>query len=238
MNPLAESSPRAAELRVAGLAPLSTCDWPGELVATVFCQGCAWNCPYCHNPHLRPASGSAPIPWAEVSGFLERRRRLLDAVVFSGGEPTLQPALIEAMREVRRLGFRIGLHTAGMAPEMLARSLPIVDWVGLDIKGPAGAYARITGVASSGAQAFASLDALLRRGISLEVRTTLYPGLLSLADMFELRGLLLARGVTRFAVQRFRSAGVDPRDRKRLPQQVPFDLPADFGSAFDSFIVR
>src|SRR5215831_3439565 len=106
-------------LRVGGLIPLSASDWPGYLSAVVFCQGCPWRCGYCHNPHLLPARGSGGIAWSDVLAFLQRRAGLLDAVVFSGGEPLAQATLANAMRGVRRLGFRIGLHTGGAYPARL-----------------------------------------------------------------------------------------------------------------------
>jgi pyruvate formate lyase activating enzyme len=70
-------------------------------------------CGYCHNPHLVPPKAETEIAWSEILSFLKSRRGLLDGVVFSGGEPTLQVALPDAIRAVRELGFRIGLHTAG-----------------------------------------------------------------------------------------------------------------------------
>ena len=85
-------------LRVGGLTPLSTSDWPGMLAAVVFCQGCPWRCGYCHNPGLIPARGDNEIPWEDVLAFLRRRQGLLDGVVFSGGEPTAQAGLLDAMR--------------------------------------------------------------------------------------------------------------------------------------------
>lgn len=228
----------SAELQVGGLARLSTCDWPGQLVATVFCQGCAWSCRYCHNPHLQAQAGQEQTSWRDVLQFLGGRRALLDGVVFSGGEPTLQPALIDAIRAVRELGFGVGLHTAGLVPELLAEALPSVDWVGLDIKGPLGAYARITGAESSGSKAFASLDLLVARRVPFEVRTTLHSGLLSLAEMLALRDRLLERGVTHYAVQRFRRDGLRDQDRLSLPKENSWTLPADFGLGFRSFILR
>jgi pyruvate formate lyase activating enzyme len=137
-------------LRVGGLTPLSTTDWPGMLAAVVFCQGCPWRCGYCHNPDLIPPRGEHEIVWEEIIALLRRRQGLLDGVVFSGGEPTLQGDLAEAMREVRALGFKIGLHSGGAYPDRLAAVLPLVDWVGLDIKAPFDAYARITAAAGSG----------------------------------------------------------------------------------------
>jgi len=194
-------------LRVGGLTPLSTTDWPGMLAAVVFCQGCPWRCGYCHNPHLIPARGDNEIPWDDVLAFLHRRRGLLDGVVFSGGEPTLQPELADAMRAVRALGFRVGLHTGGAYPRRLAEVLPLVDWVGLDAKAPFADYARITGVAGSGASALASLGAVLASGVAHEIRTTVYPALLDAAEVSRLSQDLSARGVTRHVIQAFRSQG-------------------------------
>ncbi len=102
----------------------------------VYCQGCPWRCSYCHNPHLLPGRAAAGIAWSEVLEFLERRRGLLDAVVFSGGEPTAQPGLARAMHAAKTLGYRIGLHSAGMFPRRFAEVLPLVDWVGYDAKAP------------------------------------------------------------------------------------------------------
>ncbi|MDE2090165.1 MAG: radical SAM protein, partial [Gammaproteobacteria bacterium] len=87
-------------LRVGGLTPLTTVDFPGCLAAVVFCQGCPGRCGYCHNPHLLPATSStAARPWAQVRDFLERRRGLLDGVVYSGGEPTAQTGIVAAVHE-------------------------------------------------------------------------------------------------------------------------------------------
>ncbi len=167
----------AAALRVGGLTPMTSLDYPGELAAVVFCQGCPWRCRYCHNGHLLPTQAADPIPWVGVRRFLEHRRGLLDAVVFSGGEPSLQAALPAALAEIRGLGFKTGLHTAGPYPSRLARALPHLDWVGLDIKALPEDYPRITGVPGSGERAWASLSLLLAARIKLEVRTTPLPGL-------------------------------------------------------------
>ena len=194
-------------LRVGGLTPLSASDWPGMLAAVVFCQGCPWRCRYCHNPGLIPSHGDGEIPWAEVLAFLHRRRGLLDGVVFSGGEPTAQTGLADAMRAVRDLGFKIGLHTGGAYPRRLAEVLPLVDWVGLDAKAAFADYARITGVPGSGVSALASLEQVLASGVAHEIRTTVHPALLSDADVVGLAGTLSAHGVKRHVIQAFRSQG-------------------------------
>ena len=238
MSGKASLNPSATELCVGGLTHLSTCDWPGELVATVFCQGCAWDCAYCHNPGLRQVHAEARLSWPEVFAFLKSRRGLLDGVVFSGGEPTLQPALLDAIKAVRSLGFRIGLHTAGMAPERFESLLPCIDWVGFDVKAPFSVYSRITGVEESGDKALTSLRMLLASGISYEVRTTFHLALLTLPDMLELRDQLLALGVTRYVVQRFRSEGTCASRLPPLPEQQQLDLPSGYGGGFLYFQVR
>lgn len=184
-------------LTVAGLVPMSSVDWPGKLVATVFLQGCPWDCGYCQNPDSRDARTPGRVDWADVLGLLRRRRGLLDGVVFSGGEATRQPALEEAMRQVRELGFGVGLHTAGPYPGRLERVLPLVDWLGLDVKALPESYAEVVGVGAgvgnsgggTGAQAgkpgrsaWRCLDLALaeqqrRPEFTFEVRTTVCPSL-------------------------------------------------------------
>lgn len=186
----------------------STLDYPGKFAAVIFCQGCPWRCRYCHNPHLIPARrGEQDITWDEVIDFLRRRQGLLEAVVFSGGEPTAQAALPDAIREVRALGFKIGLHTGGAYPRRLSAVLPLVDWVGFDVKAPFDEYARITGIAGSGAPARQSLDRLLASGIDVEIRTTVHSALLSDAEVLAMTHDLAARGVKRHVIQAFRSEG-------------------------------
>lgn len=202
------------DLRIGGLSRLSTCDWPGQLVATVFCQGCPWDCPYCHNADLLSFEGETSQRWPDVLDFLGRRRGLLDGVVFSGGEPTAQPAVAEAIRTVRAMGFGVGLHTAGSYPDRLNRLLAWLDWVGFDVKAPFDDYDRITGTPGSGGKARASLTRLLESGVACDVRTTVHPGLLNESDMDRLRADLSALGVRRHEIQPFRETGTR---KNRLP---------------------
>ncbi len=174
----------------------------------VYCQGCPWRCAYCHNPHLLPAEASGGIAWSEVLEFLSRRRGLLDAVVFSGGEPTAQPGLAAAMRAAKALGYRIGLHSAGIYPRRFAEVLPLVDWVGFDAKAPFdAAYERITGVRASGEAALASAQALLASGVDCEFRTTWHAEFLSPDELERLARTLSELGVQRYVLQAFRDSG-------------------------------
>lgn len=224
----------AAAIVVGGLTPLSTTDWPGMLAATVFCQGCAWACPYCHNAGLR-LFGTGERPWAQVLAWLETRQGLLEAVVFSGGEPLLQPGLGKAMRQVRALGFKIGLHTSGMDPQALAHVLPLCNWVGLDLKAPRAAYGRITGVAGSAAAAWESLDLVRQSGAAFELRTTWHPALLSEAELLELGRELSGFGGIEWTLQGFQpegcaDAGLAASGRAYVPVALTEALRAELGS--------
>ncbi|HFE32217.1 MAG TPA: anaerobic ribonucleoside-triphosphate reductase activating protein [Gammaproteobacteria bacterium] len=215
-------------LSIGGLTPLTTIDFPGQLAAVVFCQGCAWRCAYCHNPHLL-AVGYDGEGWPLLQEFLASRRGLLDGVVFSGGEPLFQSGLADAMEGVKSLGFKVALHTAGTHPGRLRRLLPLLDWVGLDIKTAFPRYPQLTGVAGSGAKARESLMLLLGSGVDHEVRTTADPRLLDRDGLLALAKELADLGVSRYVLQQCRPVAehypVDPgeaadffRDRKLLQQ--------------------
>ncbi|MDD2501534.1 MAG: anaerobic ribonucleoside-triphosphate reductase activating protein [Geobacter sp.] len=162
-------------LIIGGLTPFTTIDFPGKLAAVIFCQGCPWRCGYCHNRHLLDAGQPGTVPWHEVIRFLEQRRGLLDAVVFSGGEPTLQTRLPDAVAAVRRMGFLTGLHTGGPYPERLAACLPHLDWVGMDLKAPFELYDEITCVKGSGKAAEQSTELVRLSGVAHQFRTTVDP---------------------------------------------------------------
>ncbi|MEW6133292.1 MAG: anaerobic ribonucleoside-triphosphate reductase activating protein [Pseudomonadota bacterium] len=230
----------SASLRVGGVTPLSATDWPGQLSAVVFCQGCPWRCGYCHNPELIPAQSESEIAWADVLAFLKRRQGLLDAVVFSGGEPTLQAALPEAMREVRALGFKIGLHTGGMYPKRLAAVLPLTDWVGMDVKAPFADYSRITGVKDSGTPVQESLALLLASGVEHEIRTTVHPALLAHWEVVDMAHDLAGRGVKHYALQRFRSQGCRDEHlcRSAVSDRSLSETREQFAELFEGFCVR
>ncbi|WP_313136107.1 anaerobic ribonucleoside-triphosphate reductase activating protein [Paracoccus jeotgali] len=202
------------ELRIGGLTRLSTCDWPGQLVATVFTQGCPWDCHYCHNPDLIPPDRPTEVTWAEVLEFLATRRGLLDGVVFSGGEPTLQPGLPAAMQQVRDLGFGVGLHTGGPYPRRLAAVLPLTDWVGFDVKAPFDDYARITCVDGSGAKARESLALMLDSGVACDIRTTVDAAWLDADALSRLDADLAPFGIATRR-QPYRTEGTRP-DRQRM----------------------
>ena len=107
------------------------------------------------------------------------------------------------------MGFATGLHTSGGRPQRLERVLPLLDWVGLDIKAPFTRYAAITASLGSGPRARRALEAVLASGISYELRTTVHPALLDAQDLLEIACTLENYGVRRWVLQKFRPLGDD-----------------------------
>lgn len=229
---------RRGEVAVGGLTPLSATDFPGYLAAVVFCQGCPWRCGYCHNPHLLERRTPATLAWADVRAFLARRIGLLDAVVFSGGEPLAQPGLRAAVESVRGMGFAVGLHTGGAYPRRLAAVLPLVDWVGFDVKADFDAYADVTRVPGSGARACESLAMVIASGVACEVRTTVHARAHVADDLVMLADRLAALGVRRYALQAFRPGRcADDAWNTSAPSLDPA-LCAAIAERFEHFEVR
>ena len=184
-----------SQLALGGLVPFTTIDFPGRLAAVLFCQGCPWRCSYCHNQHLQPRSACTPnnaLHWSQVLDWLASRQGLIDGVVFSGGEPLLQSSLPDAIAEVRAMGFATALHTAGIYPQRLAAVLPLLDWVGFDVKAPFDAYAPIVGCNGDPA-ARESLQLLLTSGVDYDIRCTVPPQLDAAAQQ-RLQAEVLALG--------------------------------------------
>ena len=212
------------EIPVAGLTPFSTVDWPGRLTAVVFTQGCPWRCGYCHNPGLIDPRTPASRPWSEVLAWLSRRMGLLDGVVFSGGEPTVHLGLAQAIGQVRELGFAVGLHTGGAWPRRLEALLPLLDWVGLDIKATAAGYPALTGAARSGAQAYESLRILVSSGVEHEIRTTVDPTVHTRADLLRVGDAVAAAGASPHVLQEARAGAQHPEWRRRLRRRTIADV--------------
>ena len=188
-------------INVGGLTPMTSIDYPGELAAVIFCQGCPWRCRYCHNYDLLNSGRESALNWDDVLAFLETRHGLLDAVVFSGGEPTRQKRLGEAMQQVRDMGFKVGLHTSGAYPDRLREVLPHCDWVGMDIKAPFGDYVSVTETPKSGERAWQSARHIVDSGVPHQFRTTVHPELLGHDDIRMIHEQLLMLGSERLHLQ-------------------------------------
>lgn len=189
------------QFRIAGFVPLSTVDWPDQLAAVLFTQGCPWRCGYCHNAHLIKPCAESLLDYQTVFESINKRRFFLDGVVISGGEPLLQRGLLDAILAIRSLGLKVGIHTSGSLPKQLDAVLPYIDWVGLDIKALPEHYAAITHRAHSAEAAWESLALLVASGVDYEVRVTAHPHLLPVGQLDHLLDRLVQKQVKHIRVQ-------------------------------------
>lgn len=231
-------------IKVGGVETFSTVDFPDKISAVVFMQGCPWRCPFCHNAVLQDTAADSGFLWPKFVEFLQTRRKVLDGVVFSGGEPLVQDGLEQAIREVKELGFLIGLHTGGYRPEHLAKILPLLDWVGLDIKAPLDAehYTRAIGINAQPQLPHIrrSLQLLLDSGVDFECRTTCDPRILSKKDVKIIGAGLAEAGVKKYFLQKYRPVPEDTQTEDSECEKffIDQDLTAFLRSRFAVFDIR
>ncbi len=131
---------------IGGLQKFSLIDYPHKISAIIFTIGCNFRCPFCHNPELvNPELYPEKIPKNNVFEFLESRREKLDAVVISGGEPTLHKDLYQFISKLKSMGFLIKLDTNGTYPNILNRLIKdnLLNYIAMDIKGSLDRYEEI-----------------------------------------------------------------------------------------------
>ena len=196
-------------MNICGLQKLAMVDYPGKLAATVFTGGCNLRCPFCHNALLVTRLEETPrLEVSEVLAFLESRKKLLDGVVLSGGEPLLQPDAADFLKAVREMGFSVKLDTNGCYPDALAHILEagLVDYVAMDIKNTPEKYPLTVGVPSFDiAPILESIRLLQTCGEMYEFRTTLVRELHTPEDVLAISNWL--RGTPRYALQKFVDSG-------------------------------
>ncbi len=191
---------------IGGFQKFSLIDYPGKISSIIFTRGCNFACAYCHNKELigsgsnninmsnplNPLPSNSTITSEEVLSFLQQRRGKIDAVVITGGEPTLQPDLIEFMKKIKKLGFLIKLDSNGSRPEVLkaAMKAKVVDYIAMDIKAPLEKYSVITKKEVDIKKIQESIDLIKNSNIRHEFRTTVLKALLSKQDIMEIRNLV------------------------------------------------
>lgn len=189
---------------IGGFQKFSLIDYPGKICAIVFTQGCNFRCPFCHNPELvNPELFQGLIPEGEVLSFLERRKGKLDAIEITGGEPTLQPDLIDFIEKIKELGFLVKLDSNGSNPEMLKRliKLKLVDYISMDVKAPLERYQEITKSNIDADKIKQSIGLIMASGLDYELRTTVVKSQLTPDDILEIGKLI--RGAKVYILQRF-----------------------------------
>ena len=162
-------------MKIGGFQPFTLTDYPGRVAAIVFTQGCNFRCPYCHNARLLPTDRPKRdlIPETYVFDHLSRRRRQLDGLVITGGEPTIQEDLPRFIRRVRRLGLKIKLDTNGSRPGVIRQLLEenLLDYIAMDIKAPPEQYESVIRRPVDADALQASMELIKNSSVPHEFRT-------------------------------------------------------------------
>ncbi len=167
-------------MRIGGLQKVTLIDFPASIAAIIFVKGCNFACPFCFNRNL-VLGDLATISQRSILAFLKKRKKILDGVVVTGGEPVFQSDLGEFIRKIRKLGYKIKLDTNGSSPLTIQKLLKgkLLDYVALDIKAPLDErYALAIGKKEFDFKIIVeSLKLLLKSKIPFELRTTVVPGI-------------------------------------------------------------
>jgi pyruvate formate lyase activating enzyme len=207
---------------IGGLQKLTLVDYPNKIAATVFLTGCNFKCGFCHNPSLvDPSTGSGQFSIGELEffDFLDSKIGLIDGICITGGEPTINPDLIDFIKKIKAKGFLVKLDTNGSNLEMLEKIIKerLVDFIAMDIKTSMDVnnqdtrhnnqkYNNATGVNVDINSIRKSVELIKNSGIDYEFRTTVAPGVVEREDI-ELIGKWL-KGVKKIALQQFRNQKV------------------------------
>lgn len=200
------------DFAAGGYIPASFLDWEAHVSAVIFCLGCNFRCPWCHNGELALGRGEQ-LDLAAVLSDIKRRAKFLDGVTISGGEPTLQPGLPALARAIKSFGLPVKLDTNGSRPEAIAKLLEagLVEHIAIDVKAPldSRSYEKLAGVQVIAAKIEESVNIIKRLAPSYEFRTTYVPALHSEGDLTRMR--VEIGDDARWVVQCFKPAGcLDP----------------------------
>jgi len=186
-------------MKFAGLQKTSLIDYPNRIASVLFAPGCNLRCPYCHNWQIAFHPSPPFLSEDEALYILEKRKRHVNAVVVSGGEPTLHEDLPLFLEKLKERGFYVKLDTNGFRPDVLEECLPLLDYVALDVKTSPEKY-RLLGTRDP-SPIIRSAGMLKGSGVSYEFRTTVVPKLVSEEDIHKIGEIV--QGARLLVLQQF-----------------------------------
>ncbi|MCJ7732283.1 anaerobic ribonucleoside-triphosphate reductase activating protein [Candidatus Bathyarchaeota archaeon] len=187
-------------MRFAGFQKTSLIDYPDRVASVLFTVGCNLRCPYCHNGDLVHNYTGPFLEENEVLETLLERKRYVDSVVVSGGEPTIHAELPGFLARLKENGFSVKLDTNGFKPDMLRACLPYLDYIAMDVKTSPKQY-KVLG-AENIEPLLRSIKLVMENGVDYEFRCTTVPGFVETETINEIGELV--RGAKRFIFQQFR----------------------------------
>lgn len=175
-------------MNIVGLQKLTLLDYPGHIACTVFLQGCNFKCPFCYNSSLINDCKDNFIPLDEFFEFLNSRKKVLDGVAITGGEPLLYPSIKEFIKQIKELNLRVKLDTNGSNPGLLKELLDanLLDYVAMDIKNSFDKYPKTCGGLVNIEDIKESISILMNSSIDYEFRTTIVKEFHDIEDFYKI----------------------------------------------------
>lgn len=202
-----------------GLQKTTLVDYPGLVACTLFVDKCNFRCPFCQNATLVLEEEKNVISEREVLEFLNKRKKVLQGICITGGEPTLHTELKEFLPKAKELGYKIKLDTNGSRPDFVRELIDskLIDYVAMDIKAPLEKYDLAAGVKVNKEAIKESISLLLEGRIDYEFRTTVVPTIIELEDMPKIGELI--KGAKAYYLQQFVNTVplLDPEFEKIMP---------------------
>lgn len=161
---------------IAGIQKLTLLDYPGKTSLLVFTQGCNFRCPFCHNKDLIKRNSVSNIDKNEIISYLKKRKKLLDGVCITGGEPLIHSDIMDFIKEIKNLGYLVKIDTNGSNPEMLKKLVDenMIDYIAMDIKTDFSNYDKLSGVNYVNTENIKqSIKLIKSSGVDHEFRTTI-----------------------------------------------------------------
>jgi len=228
-------------MNIGGFQKNSLIDFPKTIACLIFTQGCNFICPYCHNPDLvtGPQKRAGDLyDENTIFKFLEKRKGLLEGVVITGGEPTLQKDLIAFCRRVKNMGYKVKLDSNGTHPVMLVELLEnrLVDFISMDIKTSLDKYNLVVPGAFDASKISESIRLLMKTAPAYEFRTTCTRPFISVEIVEEIGNMV--RGASTYILQKCsRNVSVlDPVFLKKEDHFFTEKEMADFKAIIDQYV--
>ncbi|MGD6809382.1 MAG: anaerobic ribonucleoside-triphosphate reductase activating protein [Candidatus Bathyarchaeia archaeon] len=186
-------------MKFSGLQKTSLLDYPDKIASVLFTPGCNLHCPYCHNWKIATDPQPPFLQETTALEILEKRKKYVDSVVITGGEPCMHKELPKFLAKLKERGFYVKLDTNGFYPEVLEECLGYVDYVALDVKTCPEKYKQLGAEDTSNLQK--SIEMLKMGKVPYEFRTTVVPELVTLQDADRIGEL--TKGAKTHALQQF-----------------------------------
>ena len=186
-------------MKFSGLQKTSLLDYPDKVASILFTPGCNLRCPYCHNWNIATDPQPPFLQETAVLEILEKRKKYVDAIVITGGEPCIHKELPKFLVKLKERGFYVKLDTNGFYPETLQESLNYVDYVALDIKTSLEKYKHLGAQDTNNLQK--SINILKTNNTPYEFRTTIVPELVTLQDIEQIGEI--SKGSKTHTIQQF-----------------------------------